>query len=213
MRIKRRLTDISHGWSIYLAKALIEWLNAKKPNEHREQIAGIIQTLNSLRPPRKRFEVVKGNERKAIRVGVPEGAELERLPDDKFRFSYSLSTTKGMDWFSTLHNLNEGYRDCRPYPQFLYPVGEGWKVDWKSDSDLVAHRFVIVLLARDGVLRRVRCCLVSDCRKWFFAKRRRDQKCCSESCRKKKYGSSPKGKAHKRKYMRGYMAAKRKEGK
>jgi len=60
---------------------------------------------------------------------------------------------------------------------------------------------MLVSLAADGLLDRIRRCGWRGCEKWFIASRR-DQRFCSESCKRKHQRSSPEFKAHRAEYMR-----------
>jgi hypothetical protein len=60
---------------------------------------------------------------------------------------------------------------------------------------------MLVSLAADGLLDRIRQCGWRECEKWYIASRR-DQRFCSEPCKRKHQRSSPQFKAHRAEYMR-----------
>lgn len=60
---------------------------------------------------------------------------------------------------------------------------------------------MLVSLAAEGQLYRIKHCDWRECEKWFIASRR-DQRFCSEPCKRRHQRSSPEFKAHRAEYMR-----------
>lgn len=206
MREKRPLTARKRQRILWFrfAQPLVDWLNSKTPNElgHRERIGRVIEKLNALRPPQKRFRKARGEREK---VGVPQGAEYGAFPGDS-SFHIVFKAPEAERWISELRQLNQSIKDCLAHPRFGLPIGDGWTVGWQADSDFGKHLGRVVSSA--GVISRVRRC--ANCTKWFLAARR-NQLCCTERCRKDKYAKSPEGKARTAKRMKKYMRKVRQE--
>jgi hypothetical protein len=198
------LTRTLHKQNMLLAEKLKNWLNSKKPNPHRKRIAQIIESLNALRLPRKKLRSVKPGT-----FGLPDGAEFETLPYGQIRPIFK--TLSAIKWFLDLEALKGVFRDCGMHPQLVGETTNGWKLEWRPQSDFARYLYPVIRLAEYGQIIRVRRCLV--CKKWFVATRRLDQSCCKLACQKKRYDHSPEGKRVKREYMKVYMARRRKEGK
>lgn len=177
---------------------MVDWLNRKTPDqrEDRERIGGIIEKLNALRPPLKRFRKAPSETGK---LGIPQGAEYHTYRGG-MSFYLTFPAGPAQEWLFELDQLNQNIKDCFAYPRFEFPVGDGWTVVWRANSDF--GKVLVLLIRNAGVIAHVRRC--ATCGRWFYANRL-NQLCCTERCRKDKYAKSPEGRARTAERMKHYM--------
>lgn len=90
-----------------------------------------------------------------------------------------------------------------------FPANRG-KLSSSDEWEYGAVRDLLDVVPYLGKRPRIRRCVESECKEWFFAAKREDQQFCSGICRQRHYDSTPEMRESKKLYMRKHRAAEKK---
>jgi hypothetical protein len=131
---------------------------------------------------------------------------LSRLGDDlvgseKVRVITSLrNALHRYHWMSQVSPTLQGYRVITFFTRKeLLSKDDVWEYE--------AVRVLLEIVPYLGRRPRIRRCADAQCRKWFFAAKRDDQKFCGGNCKQHNYENAPEKRAKKRDSMRALYAA------
>lgn len=181
------------------AQFVVRNLNAAGGSRLVQNMRDLVRDLNEM-------------DRLAREKGFPEITE-ELIQNQRSQADHLRALGFEKDTIELLTRIRLAFTSYQMRPMPIFPTERGWNFRWMNPwttkrgmKNLVALVLLGMIhdLATSGKLRRVRQC--EHCARWFFARRRDDQRFDKDECREKDYRKSDKGRQKRAKYMRDYRA-------
>jgi hypothetical protein len=134
----------------------------------------------------------------------PESQEVQFADNPRIAFIKERTAYR-----KVVEDLQRELKRLHRWPELLvvYFPERRMQFRWTSENEIVKAKLSLVELAEMNVLWRLTPCKLASCRKWFFARYKHSQFCCTPH-QQTFYRQNPGWKEHRRKWSKQYRKLK-----